>query len=378
MRAVTADGRLRVLLDGTALLGPRTGIGRYIAALVAELATRVDVDLTVTGFTARGQLALRAAVPDGVRVRGGPVPARGLRAAWQRGAWPPVELLAGDADVLHAPNFVLPPARRAAGVVTIHDLAFLDRPDELAPANRNLPELVRSAAHRAAAVCTPSRAVAGEVVRRLHVPADRVLVTPLGVSPGWFRATPPTAELRAELGLPPRYLIFVGAAQPRKGLDVLLDAHQAELDLPPLVLAGPAGWGPPRATSSRVHPVGYLQEAVLRAVVAGATALVLPSRDEGFGLPLAEAMAAGVPVVCSNLPALREVAGEHATLVPPGDVAALAAALITVSGSGSDAAGTAGRRAQAARFTWAACAEATVSAYQLALRTVNSDAGQAR
>jgi len=364
---VTGNGRLRVLLDGTALLGPRTGIGRYTAGLMAELATRADVDLTVTGFTARGQRALRAAVPDGVRVRGGPVPARGLRAAWQRGGWPPVELLAGNADVLHAPNFVLPPARRAAGVVTIHDLAFLDRPGELAPANRDLPGLVRSAARRAAAVCSPSRAVAGDIVHRLDVPADRVVVTPLGVDPGWFRAAPPTDELRDELRLPQRYLLFVGTTQPRKGLDVLLDAHQAELDLPPLVLAGPAGWGPPPATSSRVHTVGYLEEEVLRSVIAGATALVLPSRDEGFGLPLIEAMAAGTPVVCSNLPPLREVAGGHATLVPPGDVAALAAALVTVSGSGSDPAGTARRRAHAARFTWAACAEATVSAYQLAL-----------
>ena len=365
---MTGNGPLRVLLDGTALLGPRTGVGRYIAALVGELATRADVELTVAGFTARGQRALRAAVPDGVRVRGGPVPARGLRAAWQRGGWPPVELLAGDADVLHAPNFVLPPARRAAGVVTIHDLAFLDRPDELAPANRDLPNLVRSAARRAAAVCTPSRAVATDIVHRLDVPADRVVVTPLGVGPGWFRAAPPTAELRGELGLPQRYLLFVGTAQPRKGLEVLLDAHQGEPDLPPLALVGPAGWGPPPATSSRVHTVGYLEEEALRAVVAGASALVLPSREEGFGLPLAEAMAAGVPVVCSNLPALREVAGGHATLVPPGDVAALAAAMITVSGSGRDPASSARRRAHATRFTWAACAEATVSAYQLALR----------
>ena len=117
-----------------------------------------------------------------------------------------------------------------------------------------------------------------------------------------------------------------------------------------------------------MHTVGYLEEEVLRAVVAGATALVLPSRDEGFGLPLAEAMAAGVPVVCSNLPALREVVDGHATLVPPGDVVALAAALITVCGSGRDPAGTARRRAHAAQLTWAACADATVSAYQLALR----------
>lgn len=358
---------MRVLLDGTPLLGRRSGVGRYTASLVAELATRCDVDLTVTGFTARGQLALRATVPHGVRVRGVPLPARGLRAAWQRASWPPVELLAGDADVLHATNFVLPPARRAAGVVTVHDLAFLDRPDTLAPSQRDLPGLVRSAARRALAVCTPSWAVAEQVTTALDVPAENVVVTPLGVDPGWFTAAPPGAQLRAELRLPQRYLLFVGTAQPRKGLDVLLDAHEAELDLPPLVIAGPPGWGPRPATSSRVHLVGYLPDVGLRSVVAGASALVLPSRGEGFGLPVAEAMATGVPVVCSNLPALREVAGGHATLVPPGDVAALATALVTVDGAGRDPAGAAARRAHAARFSWSACAEATVRAYGVAL-----------
>ncbi|MGH4018338.1 MAG: glycosyltransferase family 4 protein, partial [Pseudonocardiaceae bacterium] len=299
MTGVDGDAPVRVLLDGTPLLGRRSGVGRYTASLIAELATRPDVDLTVTGFTARGQLALRAAVPEGVRVRGGPVPARGLRAAWQRGSWPPVELLAGDAEVVHATNFVLPPARQAAGAVTVHDLAFLDRPDELAPSNKDLPDLVRSAARRAAVVCAPSRAVGQQVTDRLGVPAERVVVTPLGVDDGWFAAAPPTTALRGELRLPQRYLLFVGAAQPRKGLDVLLDAHKAELDLPPLVVTGPAGWGPPQASSSRVHTVGYLAEDDLRSVVAGAAALVLPSRDEGFGLPVAEAMATGVPVVCS-------------------------------------------------------------------------------
>ncbi len=373
-------GGIRVLVDGTPLLGQRSGVGRYTAALLRELATRPDVAVTVTAFTARGQVALRAAAPPGVAVRGGPGPARALRSLWQHAGWPPTELLAGHADVLHATNFVLPPSTRARGVVTVHDLAFLNRPDYLAPQQRALPDLVASSVARAAVVCTPSNAVAQQVARQLGIPAERIVVTPLGVDRAWLRASPPTPALRATLRLPQRYLLFVGAAQPRKGLDVLLQAYRSQPGLPPLVLAGPAGWGPAlptSSTSSRVRPVGYLDDADLRCVVAGATALVLPSHDEGFGLPVLEAMAAGVPVVCSDLPALREVAGGLATLVPPADPAALASALATVVASevasdgaggdpGDDPGAAAARRAHAACYSWQACAEATVRAYRKA------------
>ncbi|MGH3547005.1 MAG: glycosyltransferase family 4 protein [Pseudonocardiaceae bacterium] len=357
---------VRVLLDGTPLLGQRTGIGRYTAALLRELATRSDVEVTVTAFTARGQVKLRGAVPSGLAVRGGPAPARALRALWRSVDWPCTELLAGGADVLHATNFVLPPSKRARGVVTVHDLAFLDRPEFLNPAQRDLPTLVERSVDRAAIVCTPSDAVAQQVTRRLGVPEERVVVTPLGVDRSWSTAVAPTEVLRAALSLPQRYLLFVGAAQPRKGLDVLLEAHRSQPDLAPLVLAGPAGWGPAPTTSSRVHTVGYLDEADLRCVVAGATTVVLPSRDEGFGLPVLEAMTAGIPVVCSDLPALREVTGGLATLVPPGDPAALATALASADDAALDPAGAAARRAHAARYTWQACAQATVSAYRKA------------
>ncbi|MBV9140247.1 MAG: glycosyltransferase family 4 protein [Pseudonocardiales bacterium] len=357
---------VRVLLDATPLLGQRSGIGRYTAALVRELATRSDVEVTVTAFTARGQAALRATVPSGVGVRGGPVPGRVLRALWHRTNWPPTELLAARADVLHATNFVLPPSTRSRGVVTVHDLAFLDHPEFLAPPQRQLPDLLRRSVARAAVVCTPSATVARQVAHRLDIPAERIVVTPLGVDPAWSSTSPPSPALRARLRLPLRYLLFVGAAQPRKGLDVLLDAHAAHPDLAPLVLAGPTGWGPTLRASSRVHTVGYLDEADLRCVVAGAAALVLPSREEGFGLPVLEAMAAGVPVVCSDLPALREVAGGLATLVPPGDPAALAAALASVDGAGHDPVSAAARQAHAARYTWQACAQATVHAYRKA------------
>ncbi|HEU5475841.1 MAG TPA: glycosyltransferase family 1 protein [Actinophytocola sp.] len=355
---------LRVLLDGTPLLGARTGVGRYTAALTEELASLSDVDMRAVAFTLRGWRRLRTVLPHGSQARGMPVPARLLRACWLRGPFPPVELFAGFTDVVHGTNFVLPAAARAAGVVTIHDLAFLDAPDDLPPSDARLPELVRLSVRRAAVVCTPTRAVADTVAERLDVPADKIVVTPLGVDPAWFTARPPSEALAKRVGLPAEYLLFVGAAGPRKALDWLLKAHEARPDLPPLVLVGPGHAG---GTRDRVRAVGYLSDVDLRSVVAGASALVLPSRDEGFGLPVLEALASDVPVVCTDLPALREVAGGHASLVPFGDSEAMGAAITAALEQPLTLSALATRRAHAGGFTWHRCAELTVAAYRRAI-----------
>ena len=355
---------LRVLLDGTPLLGARTGIGRYTAALSEELADMSEVDTRAVAFTLRGWRRLRHVLPHGARARGMPVSARLLRMAWLRSDFPPVELFAGITDVVHGTNFVLPGRFRAAGVVTIHDLAFLDNPAELAPSDRDLPELVRRGAHRADVICTPTAAVADSVATRLDVDRDKIVVTPLGVNPAWFTARPPSDEQRAKLRLPGQYLLFAGAAGPRKGLDWLTRTHAAAPDLPDLVFAGPG----PFPRGERVHQLGYLSDVDLRRAVAGASALVLPSRDEGFGLPVLEAMASDVPVVCTDIPALREVAGDCASLVPYGDVDGLAAALRTAVRDPHAVATSSTRRAHAANFTWYHCAELTVEAYHRAAR----------
>jgi glycosyltransferase involved in cell wall biosynthesis len=357
-----ANDRIRVLLDGTPLLGQRTGVGRYTAALAEELASMPGVDIRVVALTLRGWRALRSVLPHEVRARGLPCSARLLRKCWLHGSFPPIELIAGFSDVVHGTNFVLPVSAFAGGVLTVHDLAFLDAPDELPPSDRELPELVRRSATRARVVCTPTKAVASAVVDRLDVPSERVMVTPLGVDPAWFAALPPTDELRRRLRLPDQYLLFVGAEGPRKGLDVLRKAHAAAPELPPLVLTGPG----PSGVDGRVIRTGYLPEAELRSVVAGAAALVLPSRDEGFGLPVLEALACSVPVVCSDLPALHEVAGDQAVFVPYGDVEALISALTTVLSTPPTLTVLAARRAHAAGFTWRRCAEATTSAYRRA------------
>ncbi|MET0235530.1 MAG: glycosyltransferase family 1 protein [Kibdelosporangium sp.] len=357
-----AKGRLRVLLDGTPLLGSRTGVGRYTSALAEELASMPEVDMRAVAFTLRGWRRLRRVLPHGSRARGMPVSAQLLRKCWLRVPFPPIELFAGFTDVMHGTNFVLPPSLRAAGVLTIHDLAFLDAPHELPPGDRELPELVRRSAHRAAMVCTPTQAVADIVADRLDLPAERIAVTPLGIDPAWFTARSPGDHLRKRLGLPEEYLLFVGAAGPRKRLDWLLKAHESAPGLPPLVLAGPGH----TAVSDRVRPVGYLSDVDLRTVVAGASTLVLPSRDEGFGLPVLEAMACDVPVVCSDVPALREVAGGHATLVPFGDVEAMRTALSAALEEPPTPETSTARRTHAASYTWRRCAETTVAAYRRA------------
>ena len=143
--------------------------------------------------------------------------------------------------------------------------------------------------------------------------------------------------------------------------------------VPPLVLVGPPGWGDALDTAGlppgAVLTPGYLPEPDLARVVAGAAAVVVPSWYEGFGLPALEALAGGTPVVASDLPALREVLGDQAELVPPGDPAALAAALARVLDDPGGEPARAARRARAAGFTWETCAQATLSAYRLALES---------
>jgi glycosyltransferase involved in cell wall biosynthesis len=190
-----------------------------------------------------------------------------------------------------------------------------------------------------------------------------VLAVPHGVDADWGRARPPDAALRSRLGLPASYVLFVGNLEPRKDLRTLLAAHRLVPDAPPLVLAGPAGWGERLDVSGCITP-GYLGDDLLPSVVAGASALVVPSRDEGFGLPVLEALAAGTPVVASDLPVLREVGGHVVTYAEAGDPASFAAALQQVLDAPGD---PAPRRTHGAAYTWARCAAATRAAYSLAL-----------
>lgn len=351
----------RICLDATPLLGDRTGVGRYTLSLLEAL-TSYDDELVATAFTFRGRGRLESRVPDGVGVAGRPVPVSALHRLWARTEWPPAELLCGSSDLFHATNFVLPPLRRTRGVVTIHDLSYLRHPDTVSAASARYRELVPRSLARASVVVTPSAATAALLQDAYDVRIP-VQVTPLGVGEQWAAARPLDDAARTRLGLPPSYVLFVGTLEPRKDLRTLLTAHRLVADAPPLVLVGPPGWGEQVDLTGCITP-GFVGDDLLPSVVAGAAALVLPSRDEGFGLPVLEALATGTPVVASDLPVLREVGGAAARYAEAGDPLAFAAALQQVLDDPGD---PAARRTHAADFTWARCAEATRAAYSLAL-----------
>ncbi|UOY01224.1 glycosyltransferase family 4 protein [Blastococcus sp. PRF04-17] len=370
---------MRLALDATPLLGQRSGVGRYVTGLVhglAEISPELRPRLTL--FSVRGQLP--ADLPRGARRAPGRFPARLLRPLWARTAFPPVEILSGPVDVFHGTNFVLPPAARAGGVVTVHDLAFLRYPGTVTGDVAHYRDLVPRALRRARAVVTVSEAMADEIRAEYAWLTPRVFVAPNGVDPSWARAQPASDEDLRRLGIPPRYVVFVGNMEPRKNLGTLLRAHTAarrqDPRVPPLVLVGPAGWGDrwqgaaPDARDAVL--AGYLPGDDLQRVVARATAVCMPSRYEGFGLPVLEAMAAGRPVLASDIPAHREIAQGHAILLPPDDTDAWAEAL---TGLDRMTGGDAARRAHAAGFTWARSAATHLEAYRQAAERRRGDKG---
>jgi alpha-1,3-rhamnosyl/mannosyltransferase len=251
---------------------------------------------------------------------------------WHRLEWPPIEWLAGPFDVAHAAHPLLIPTRKAAQVVTIHDLFFMNAPERThAEIRRDYAALTPSHARRADAVVTPS-AYTKSLVENLGVPAERIHVCSLG-APKW-------QTLGERPNLPVNgYVLFVGTLEPRKNVGILLDAYERLLHrlptLPDLVLAGSASadaapWlermrRPPLA--GHVRHLGYVPDADRERCYAGARVLVLPSLDEGFGLPVLEAMSAGIPVIASNRGALPEVTNGAGDLIEPDDPDGLASAL---------------------------------------------------
>jgi glycosyltransferase involved in cell wall biosynthesis len=268
-----------------------------------------------------------------------PLPRRVLTAVWERGVplWP-------GGDAVHAPTPLAPPGPRRGRslVVTVHDAVPFTHPETLTPRGVAWHRAAISRAMRlAGAVVVPTAAVADELRRYAPGPAA-VHVVGHGVADALLR--PPDAaeadRIAEALRLPDAYVLAVGTIEPRKGLDVLIEAMAAPTapDLP-VVIAGPAGWGGVDLTAiasghgfaaGRLHLLGRVSDAELAVVLRRATVLAAPSRAEGFGLPVLEAMAVGVPVVHSDAPALVEVAGNTGVVVKTGDPAALADALRSV------------------------------------------------
>ena len=329
---------VRILLDYRPALRHRTGVGEYAHELIKALvATRGGADEEVTLFSSSFKDRLAADVIPGTGVIDRRVPNRVLNYAWHRLGWPPVERVTGSSfDVVQTFHPLLIPSQSAAQVVTIHDLDFLDHPERARrEIRRDYPQLAGEHARRADHVITNSETTARDVRERLGVLPQRISVCSPG-APAW-------APREQEPANP--CLLFLGTLEPRKNLGILLDAYErvraARPDAPPLVLAGrttEAGAGVvKRAThaplAGHVELPGYVDDATREALVRRALILIMPSHTEGFGMPVLEAMAMGVPVVAADRGALPEITSGAARLFEPDDEHALTEILLELLAS---------------------------------------------
>jgi alpha-1,3-rhamnosyl/mannosyltransferase len=368
---------LRVGLSSTILVDPLTrdsldGIGVYTRELSARLAAMPDVAVVPAVV---GPRACAAAAPGAFRFAGRHS-LDTLRSMLLGAGHRNERALEAVADVYLATDQRVPRLRRIPVCATIHDAIPLRHPEWANPRLRSLKNLLlRSSFGWADRVLVLSRATIAEVVEHYRVPESRIAVTPLGVDDAWFVA--PAAEALADTlrryGLARGYLLFVGTLQPRKNVERVVDAYGR---LPPtlrasfdLVVVGKVGWSAAPIVAKLRERAGEgvrwlerVPDVDLRMLYRGAAGFVFPSLYEGFGLPVLEAFASGVPVVTSNVTSLPEVAGDAALLVDPLDADAIAQAMARILDDRALAGSLRAKgAARALGFSWEACAAKTAA-----------------
>ncbi|MDM8084689.1 glycosyltransferase family 1 protein [Cellulomonas cellasea] len=345
------------------------GSGTYVVELARGLADVQGVRATALVAAHRGRDAHdgRVAAP----VRRAPLPRRLLYPAWNHLRLPRAEWVVRGSDVVHATTWAVPPTARPL-VVTVHDLAFLRSPEHFTThGNAFFIRALDRVRREADLIVVPSQATADDCLAA-GLPRDRVRVVPHGV-----RILPATSDevaaFRRQHDLRRDYVMWCGTVEPRKNLPVLLEAyaHAAARGLDAdLVLVGPRGWGDAttglgagEGTAPGVRYLGRLDDVDLHRAYAGARAFCFPSLWEGFGMPVLEAMAHGVPVVTSRGTSMEEIAAGAALLADPHDPEELAEQLLAACGDAhDDLASTALSRS--GQFTWSAAAEATAAVYR--------------
>jgi glycosyltransferase involved in cell wall biosynthesis len=358
---------LRIVVDVSPLSRPRTGIGNYLRGMLVGLALASEGRHELVAFGPsgpRGRVRIRESLAELELEQRLPLLPRAQwwRSAWSRLGRPRVEAVVGGLDVFHFSDWMYPAQRGGVRATTVHDLVPLRFPELVERRTRRMhrPKYA-NAARTCDRIFVNSRFTAGEVVERLRVPEERVVVAHPGIDPA-FR---PDGEA-AELGAP--YVLAVGTNEPRKNLAALAKAFAHVRQRHPeliLAIAGLEGWAQQPVEKGGVRLLGYVPEDELARLYRGAAAFAYPSLFEGFGIPIVEALASGTPAVVSSHPSLDEACGEAALRADPGDPRAFAAGLEWALEAGSHVRERG--LAHAARFTWRACGEAVLAGYESAL-----------
>ena len=357
---------MRIAFDVSPLSHPLLGIGNYIRGSLGGLVEVAGAEHEVVAFaptSLRGPDRIRAAL-DGIDVelRTWRIPfSHAVRTAWSGLGRPSAERLLGDVDVLHFSDWMFPPQRAGIRATTIHDLVPLHHPEWTTARTRSMhTRKYRNAAQTCDVVFVNSEYTGRDVVETLAVEPERVKVARPAVK-DVFRAEGPAADL----GSP--YVLTVATLEPRKNLQTLVDAHRLLGSDVLLAVVGAEGWGEqPFLDDSRVRRLGYVSDDELARLYRGAAVAVYPSRFEGFGIPVIEAMACGCPVVSSAHPSLDEASGDAAVRAEPEDPAAIAAAVERALGD-RERLSTAGLE-HARGFTWRAVGEIFLRGYEEAAR----------
>jgi glycosyltransferase involved in cell wall biosynthesis len=349
---------VRVVVDVAPLSHPRTGVGNYIRGSLLGLAGAGGHELIAFApATAGGRREIeRALAGIPLEHRLPVVPgAHVVRTVWSRVGHPAVERVVGDLDVFHFGDWWYPPQRGGLRSTMVHDLVPLHHPDWVHGRTRSLHGSKLSRIGDCDVVMVNSRFTGDDVAETLDVPRERIHVAYPGVEPAFS----PEGEWM-DLGRP--YVLTVATLEPRKNLATLVDAHRLLGGELALAVAGAAGWGsPPALDVPGLVRLGYTPASDLPRLYRGAGVVVYPSLFEGFGMPVVEAMACGVPVVASSHPSLDEACGDAAVRVDPLDPQAIADGIREALDRRDELVPLG--LVHAAAFTWSANARAHLAAW---------------
>ncbi len=353
---------MRVVVDAVPLLVRSAGVKNYLYYWIEHLRRQAGRDSIVTfprmdplpPLNHEGSVLGRAAT----------FATLARLALGNRTPLPVLDWAASGAQVFHASSLVWHPPRRCRLTATIHDMTSWLMPELHARGNRLADEHFAGIARRASGLIAVSACTRDDAARVLKLDASKITVIHSGVAAAFFG--PPAAavdSVRERYRLHKPFVLFTGTIEPRKNLDTLFNAFEqlpaSTREAHDLVLAGPVGWAAEstRARLARCRYLGYVPEADLAPLTAAATVFAYPSLYEGFGFPVVQAMAAGVPVITSNVSSLPEIAGDAAMLVDPRSVSELCSGLDRLLGSASlrTQLAAAGRK-RARAFHWDECA----------------------